>query len=179
MRVFFAVPQKSQLWNPGDQLPKPSMRKYIQDRIPERVLKHGILVHTKVLPSRTKVDVSERTTKKLLLRWIGEWMHIPALSSQITASWKMCLDQTPIAGSVDEIEIPRGVICLGPPVEWRPVVEEREEEEPVAPEAPEPEPREDAEPAPAAAPRLDDPFAVDVAPAAAAVPRPRRRHIGF
>ena len=49
-------------------------------------MKHGILVHTKVLPGRTKLDVSERTMKKLLLRWIGEWMHISALSSQITAS---------------------------------------------------------------------------------------------
>ena len=151
------------------------MRKYIQDRIPERAVKQGILVHTKVLPSRTKLDVSERTMKKLLLRWIGEWMHIPALSSHIPASWRMCLDQTPIAGSVDVIEIPRGVICLGPPVELRPVVEEREEEEPVVPEAPEQEPGEDA---PATAPRLDDPFAVDVAAAAAAVPRIRRRTTG-
>ena len=130
-------------------------------------------MHTKVLPSRTRLDVSERTMKKLLLRRIGEWMHIPALTSQINASWRMCLDQTPIAGSVDEIEILRGVICLGPPVELRPVVEEREEEEPVVPEASEPEPGEDAEPTPAAAPRLDDPFAVDVAAAAAAVPRIR------
>ena len=171
-----AFSSKSHLCNPGDQLPNPSMRKYIQDRIRERAVKHGILVHTKVVPSRTKLDESERTMKKLLLRWIGEWMHIAASGSQITASWRMCLDQTPIAGSVDEIEIPRGVICLGPPVELRPVVEEREEEEPVVPEAPEPEPGEDAEPAPAAAPRLDDPFAVDVAVAAAtAVPSIRRR----
>ena len=35
-------------------------------------MKHGIQVHTKVLPSRTKLDVSEGTMKKLLLRWIGE-----------------------------------------------------------------------------------------------------------
>ena len=175
MWAFFGIPQKSHLCNPGDQLPNPSMRKYIQDRIRERAVKHGILVHTKVLPSRNKLDVSERTMKKLLLRWIGEWMHIPTLSSQITASWRMCLDQTPIAGSVDEIEIPRGVICLGPLVELRPVVEEREEEEPVVPEAPEPDPEEDAELAPAAAPRLDDPFAVDVAAAGAAMLRPRRR----
>ena len=138
-------------------------------------MKHGILLHTKVLPSRTKLDVSETTMKKLLLRWIGEWMHISALSPHITASWRLCLDQTPIAGSVDEIEIPRGVICLGPPVKLCPVVEEREEQEPVVPEAPEPEPGKDTEPARAAAPRLDDPFAVDVAAAAAAVPRPRRR----
>ena len=154
------------------------MMKYIQDRIRERAVKHGILVHTKVLPSRTKLDVSERTMKKLLLRWIGEWLHIRALSSQITASWRMCVDQTPIGGSVDEIEIPRGMICLGPPVELRPVVGEREDEEPVVPEAPELEPGEDAKPAPAAAPRSDDPFAVDVAAAAAAVPRIRRRTTG-
>ena len=105
-------------------------------------------------------------------------MHIPALSSQITASWRMCLDQTPIAGSVDEVEIPRGDVCFGPPVELRPVVEETEEEEPVVPEAAEQEPVEDPDPAPAAAPRLDDPFAVDVAAAAAAVPHPRRRTTG-
>ena len=141
-------------------------------------MKHGILVHTQVLPSRTKLDWGERTMKKLLLHWIGDWMHIPALNSHITASWRMCLDQTPIAGSVDEIEIPRGVICLAPHVELRPVGEEREEEEPVVPEATEPELEEDAEPAPAAAPRLDDPFAVDVAAAAAAVPRIRRRTTG-
>ena len=104
------------------------MSKYIQDRIRERAVKHRGLLHTKVLPSRTKLDVSEKTMKKLLLRWIGEWMHIPALSSQITASWRMCLHQTPIAGSVDEIEISRGVICSGPPVELHPLVEEREEE---------------------------------------------------
>ena len=61
--------------------------------------------------------MSERTMKKLLLRWIGEWMHIPVWTSQITASWEMCLDRTPIARSVDEIEIPRRVICLGSPVE--------------------------------------------------------------
>ena len=176
--VFFAIPQKSHLCNPGDQLPNPSTRKYIQNRIRERAVKHGILVHTKVLPSRTKLDVTERTMKKLLMHWIGGWMHIPVLSSQITASWRMCLDQTPIAGSADEIEIPRGVICLGPPVELRPLVEEREQEEPVVPEAPEPEPAEDAEPAPAAVPRLDDPFAVDAAAAAAAVPRIRRRTPG-
>ena len=175
MWVFFGIPQESHLSNPGDQLPNPSMRKYIMSRIRERAVKHGILVHTKVLPSRTKLDVCERTMKKLLLRWIGEWMHIPALSSQITVSWRMCLDQTPIAGSVDNIEIPRGVICLGPLVELRPVVEQREEEELVVPEALEPEPGEDAEPAPATAPRLDELFAVDVAAAAAAVPRPRRR----
>ena len=78
MWVFFGIPQKSHLCNPGDQLPNSSMRKYIQDRIRERAVKHGILVHTKVLPSRTKLDVSERTMKKLLLRGIGEWMHIPA-----------------------------------------------------------------------------------------------------
>ena len=161
------------------------MRKYILEGIRERAMKHGILVHNKVLPSRTKLDMSERTMKKLVLRWISEWMHIPALSSQITASWRMCLDQTPIAGSVDEIEIPRGVICFGPRVELRPVVEQREEVEPVVPEreegepeSPESEPGEDAEPAPAAAPTLDDPFAVDVAAAAAAVPRPRRRTTG-
>ena len=147
----------------------------MRDRIRERAVKHGILVNTKVLPSRTKLDVSERTVKKVLLHWIDEWMHIPVLSSQITASWRMCLDQTPIARSVDEIEIQGGVIGLGPPVELRPVVEE---EEPVVPEAPEPEPKEDAEPAPAAAPRLDDPFAVNVAAAAAAVPRIRRRTTG-
>ena len=148
-------------------------------------MKHGIVVHNKVLPSRTKLDMSERTMKKLLLRLIGEWMHIPALSSQITASWRMCLDQTPIAGSVDEIKTPRGVICLGPPVELRPVVEEREQEKVVVPEveeedpgAPEPEPGDDAESVPAAAPRLDDPFAVDVGAAAAVVPRPRRRMTG-
>ena len=81
MWFFFGIPQKSHLCNPKDQLPNPSMRKYIQDRIREPAVKHGILVHTKVLPSRTKLDVSERTMKKLLLRWIGEWMHIPALSS--------------------------------------------------------------------------------------------------
>ena len=98
-------------------------------------------------------------------------MHIPALSSLITASWRMCLDQTPIFGSVDEIEIPREMIWLQPPVELRPVVEEREEEEPVVLEAREPEPEQDAEPAPAAAPRLDDPFAVDVA---AAAPTPQK-----
>ena len=98
MWVFFGIPQKSHLCNPGDQLPNPSIRKYIQDRIRERAVKHEMLSHTKVLPSRTKLDVSERTMKKLLLRWIGEWMHIPALSFQITASWRMCLDQTPIAG---------------------------------------------------------------------------------
>ena len=45
----------------------------------------------------------------------------------------------------------------------------------MVPEAPEPEPGEDAEPAPAAASRLDDPFAVDVARAAAAMPHIRRR----
>ena len=158
------------------------MRKYIQIRIRERAVKHGILEHNKVLPSRTRLDMSERTMRKLLLRWIGEWMHIPALSSQITTSWRMCLDQTPIAESVNEIEIPRGMICLEPPVELRPVVDEREDEEPVVPEgeeeqpgAPKPEPGEDAEPAPIAAPRLDDIFAVDVAAAAAAVPRLRKR----
>ena len=185
MWVFFGIPQKSHLCNPGDQLPNPSMRKYIHGRIWEQAVKHGILVHNKVLPTRSTLDMSERTMKKLLLRWIGEWMHIPALSSQITASWRMCLDQTPIAGSVDEIEIPREVIGLGPPVELRPVVEEREEEELVVPEgeeeelgAPEPEPGDDAEPAPRAAPRLYSPFAVDVAAAALAVPRPRRRTAG-
>ena len=175
MWLFLGIPRKSHLCNPGDQLPNPNMRKYIQDRIRERAVKHGILVHTKVLRSRTKLDVSERTMKKWLLRWIGEWTYLPAFSSQMTASWRMCLDETPIAGSVDEIEIPRGVICLGPRVELRPVVEEREEEEPVVPEAPKPEPGEDAEPAPAAANRLDDPFAVDAAATAGAVPRPRRR----
>ena len=178
MWAFYGIPQKSHLCNTGDQLPNPSMRKYIQDRIRERAVKHGILMHTKVLPSWTKLDVSERNMKKLLLRWIGEWMHIPTLSSQITASWRICLDQTPIAGSVDKIEIPRGVIGLGPLVELRPVVEEREEEEPVVPEAREPEPKGDAQPVPAAAPRFDDPFAVDVAAAAAAVPRIRRRGTG-
>ena len=76
------------------------MRKYIQDRIRERAVKHGILVHPKVLPSWTKLDVGERTIKMMLLRWIGEWMHIPVLSSQITASWRMCPDQTPIAERV-------------------------------------------------------------------------------
>ena len=109
------------------------MRKFIHDRIRERAVKHGIPVHTKLLPSRTTLDVSERTMKKFLLCWIGEWMHIAALSYQITASWRMCVDQTPIALSVDEIEIPRRVVCLGPGMELRPVVEEREEEETVAP----------------------------------------------
>ena len=148
-------------------------------------MKHTILVHNKVPPSRTKLDMGERTKKKLLQRWMGEWMHKPAFSSQITASWRMCMNETPIAESVDEIEIPMGVICLGPLVELRPVVEEREEEERVVPKgeeekprAPEPEPGEDAQPAPAAAPRLDDPFAVDVAAAAAALPRPRKRTTG-
>ena len=51
-----------------------------------------------------------------------------------------------MAESVDEIEIPRGVICLGPPVELRLVVEEREQEEPVVPEAQEPERGVDSEP---------------------------------
>ena len=44
--------------------------------------------------------------------------------------------------------------------------------------APEPERGDDAEPVPPAAPTLDDPFAVDVGAAAAAVPRPRRRTTG-
>ena len=83
MWVFFGISQISHLCNPGDPLPNPSMRKYIQDRIREGAVKHGIPVHTKVLPSRTKLDVSERTMMKLLLWWIREWMHIPALSSQI------------------------------------------------------------------------------------------------
>ena len=52
------------------------------------------------------------------------------------------------------------------------MVPEGEGEEPGAPK---PEPGEDAEPSPAAAPRLDDPFAVDVAAAIAAVPRTRRK----
>ena len=64
MWVFFGIPQKSHLCNPGDQLPNPSMRKYIQDRIRDRAVKHGILVHNKVLPRRTKLDVSEKTVKK-------------------------------------------------------------------------------------------------------------------
>ena len=107
MWVFFGIPQKSRLCNRGDQLPNPSMRKYMQDGIRERAVKHGILLHKKVLPSQTKLDMGETTIKKLLLRWVGELMHILALSSQITASWRRCLDQTPIAGSLDEIEIPR------------------------------------------------------------------------
>ena len=142
-------------------------------------------MHNNLLLSRTKLDMSERTMKKLLLRPIGEWMHLPALSSQITASWRMGLDQTPMAGSLDEIEILRGLICSGPPVELRPVVEEREEAEPVVsegeeeePGAKEPELGQDAEPPPAAVPRFEDPFAVDVVAAAAAVPRPRRRTTG-
>ena len=42
-------------------------RALIKDIFP-RAVKHGILVHTKVLPSRTKLDLSERTMKKLLPR---------------------------------------------------------------------------------------------------------------
>ena len=51
MWAFFGIPQKSHLCNPGDQLPNPSMRRYIPDRIPGRAMKHGILVH-KVLTKR-------------------------------------------------------------------------------------------------------------------------------
>ena len=53
MWVFFGIPQKSHLCNPGGQLPNPSMRKYINDRMRERAVMHGILVQPKV-----KVSVS-------------------------------------------------------------------------------------------------------------------------
>ena len=96
---FFGIAQKSHLCNPGDQLPNPSMRKYTKARIRERTVKQGILVHTKPLPSRTKLDMSERTMKKLLLRWIGEWMHIPALSSRSLLLGGCVLIRLPLPGA--------------------------------------------------------------------------------
>ena len=73
-------------------------------------------MHNKVLPGKTKLDRVERTMKKLLLHWIGGWMHILALTLLITASWRMCLDAVAMEVSVDEIQTLRGVICLEPAV---------------------------------------------------------------
>ena len=43
-------------------------------------------------------------------------MHNPALGSQISASWRMCLGLVPTDESVDAFEIPRRLICFGPPI---------------------------------------------------------------
>ena len=43
-------------------------------------------------------------------------MHVHALTSHTAASLKICFDLVPVAGSVYEVQIPKEVIWLGPPV---------------------------------------------------------------
>ena len=38
-----------------------------------RMAKHGMRIHSKPIPSRTPLDMFEKTMKSLLLQWVSEW----------------------------------------------------------------------------------------------------------
>ena len=147
--ICFRRKRRSQISNPPDQLINSSMRRFVSLSLRDRMVKQGMRIHNKEIPSRTPLDMSERAMKSLLVQWVSSWCKETRTAQQIVTSWEMVLREVPIADSVDAMpELPR-VILLGPPEQDAPaiafnqhVIEPADEAgdhepEPAAPAAPE------------------------------------------
>ena len=112
--------------------------------------KHGMRIHNKEIPSRTSLDMSERTMKSLLVQWVSARCKETRTAQQIVPSWEIVLREVPVADSVHTMaEVPRAIM-LGPLEQDAPAIPFNQhvieladeasdhEQEPEAPAAPEP-----------------------------------------
>ena len=112
--ICFGRKRRSHISNPPHQLISPSMRRFVRLLLRHRMVKHGMIIHNKEIPSRTSLDMSETTMKNVLVQWVSAWCKETRTAQQIVTSWEMVLQEVPIADSVDAMPEPPRVFLLGP-----------------------------------------------------------------
>ena len=115
--MYFTIRNSSHLCNPGAQMVNRSLRTTIRSACRGREIRHAMNVHDRAALLRTGVDKSCKVIKSLLLQWISRWCQDSHTEMLVQSSCKVVLEQMPQTNSVDDIDVPAGVIYLPPPLQ--------------------------------------------------------------
>ena len=115
--LYFLIHNGSHLCNPGDQMVNRSLCTTIRSAFRGPEIRYAMNAHDRAAPRRTGVEKSCKVIKGLLLQWISRWCQDSHTEMLVQSTFKVVLEQMPQTDSVDNIDVPAGVIYLPPPLQ--------------------------------------------------------------
>ena len=120
--IYFETNRRLHISNSPNQLSNPSMRRFVKLSLRDKMVEHGMRIHSKDIRSRTPLHMSERTMENLLVQLVTAWCKETRTPQQIVTAWEMILREVPIADSMDAMREPPHMILLGPSEEDVPAI---------------------------------------------------------
>ena len=114
--MYFTISNKSHLCNPADRFVTRWLHIAVRSPSRRREIRRPVNVHDKAVPPRTGVDKSCKVVKCLLLQWISRCYQDSHTQMLVASLFKIILEQIPQNDSIDDIDIPRGVIYMPLPL---------------------------------------------------------------
>ena len=119
--LWLGRPNRSHICNPGDQQVNSAMRRLIRRNSKDRVVQFVLAIRQGSIPPETKLDMSEKRLKNLLLTWSTEWLDLGENKSLVLSSWASVL--TPVDPDSAPTTSANAVVFAGafPPPSYQPL----------------------------------------------------------